>query len=952
MDIEASAAAILAAEAAMEAGDHTLAAERAREALSTDLQTFLPDAEGGWAAEQRRELETIRLRALETLAEAGLRQGGRELGAAEQAARAAIAAAPFRESAHRLLMEVHEAAGNPAEALRAFEELRSLLREELGTTPGPAAMTVFERVLRGEPAPVHRSPAAAPAATGAPWEASSWPAPLAAAVDRHALVGRGVELAYLERCWREACEGQRALVLLTGDAGIGKTRIAGELAARAHGDGAVVLYGRFDEETLTPYQPVVEMLRGWSAGAPLDSLRERLGPRAAELSILLPEFGPPPVDHLTPGSITGPEADAQRYRFFDAVAALIGEVGAEVPVLLVFDDLHWADRPTLQLLRHLVRSPAPRRVLFVGTYRESEITERHPLHELVGDLRREGTLRRLELTGLAEAEVGELVAELASAPATQSFVHALAGETEGNPFFIEEVVRHIRDTAGALTEEVTLEEAGVPDGVREVTARRLRRLSEPTRAVLLVASVIGREFDYDVLAAVVSQGGDELVEALEEGVEARVLREAGHVGRYAFTHTLVRATLYDSISQLRRARLHGRVGETLVRLRGGDLDPHLAMLAHHFAQAAPVERPDRAIDFALAAARRADRMLAWEEAAQHYRAALRARELSGAVDDHVRAELLLALGASEDRAGLEEEARATFQAAIRTARQLGDAVLITRAALGVAGPWSALSRSDPERVAAARRGARGPARGGLAAARAAAGADVARALLRRRAGAAAGAERRGRRDRAPHRRPADPGDLPGRPPLRAVAARERRGAPGGRGRAAPRGGADRRSRARAAGRGLDDHRPDGARRHRRRRHPDRGGVEARGGAAPARVAVVDVLVPWRAGAVGRLPRRGRAARPRRRWRSASAARPRTPCTTTPRRCSTSAASRGASPRSKAPCAASSSSTRRSPPGAAPWRCCWSSSAAPTRPAPSSSRPPRAASRPSRATPTG
>ena len=166
VDIEASAAAILEAEAAMESGDHTLAAERAREALSTDLQTFLPDAEGGWAAEQRRELETIRLRALETLAEAGLRQGGRELGAAEQAARAAIAAAPFRESAHRLLMEVHEAAGNPAEALRAFEELRSLLREELGTTPGPAAMTVFERVLRGEPPPVHRSPAAGAGVAG------------------------------------------------------------------------------------------------------------------------------------------------------------------------------------------------------------------------------------------------------------------------------------------------------------------------------------------------------------------------------------------------------------------------------------------------------------------------------------------------------------------------------------------------------------------------------------------------------------------------------------------------------------------------------------------------------------------------------------------------------------------------------------------------------------------
>jgi len=692
VDIETSAAAIVEAEAAMESGDHPRATERARSALSTDLQTFLPDTEGGWAAEQRRELETIRLRGLELLAEAGLRQGGRELGAAEQAARAAIAAAPFRESSHRLLMEVHEAAGNPAEALRAFEELRSLLREELGTTPGPAAMAVFERVLRGEPPPV-------PRAVEVAWEAATWPAPLAAAVDRRALVGRGVELAFLERCWREAVEGQRALVLLTGDAGAGKTRLAAELAAQAHGDGAVVLYGRFDEETLTPYQAIVEMLRGWSAGAPLDSLRERLGARAAELAILLPEFGPPPADHLATGTITGSEADAQRYRFFDAVAALIGEIGVEAPVVLVFDDLHWADRPTLQLLRHLVRAPAPRRALFLGSYRESEISDRHPLHELVGDLRREGTLRRLELSGLSEAEVGELVTELAAAPATEAFVHALAGETEGNPFFIEEVVRHIRETAGALTEEVTLEQAGVPDGVREVTARRLRRLSEPTRAVLLVASVIGREFDYDVLSNVAETSGDALVEALEEGVEARVLREAGHVGRYAFTHTLVRATLYDSISQLRRARLHGRVGEALVALRGGDLDPHLAMLAHHFAQAAPVERPDRAIDFALAAARRADRMLAWEEAAQHYRAALRARELAGAVDDQVRGELLLALGASEDRAGLEQEARTTFQAAIRTARQLGDAVLLTRAALGVAGPWSALSRSDPERVA-------------------------------------------------------------------------------------------------------------------------------------------------------------------------------------------------------------------------------------------------------------
>ena len=222
------------AEAAMEAGDHARRPRAARDALATDLQTFLPDAEGGWAAEQRRELETIRLRALETLAEAGLRQGGRELGAAEQAARAAIAAAPFRESAHRLLMEVHEAAGNPAEALRAFEELRSLLREELGhdARAGGDGRVRARAARRAAARPARRG--ASPRRRRRAWEPSPWPPPLAAAVDRHALVGRGVELAYLERCWREATDGQRALVLLAGDAGIGKTRIAAELAlARA-----------------------------------------------------------------------------------------------------------------------------------------------------------------------------------------------------------------------------------------------------------------------------------------------------------------------------------------------------------------------------------------------------------------------------------------------------------------------------------------------------------------------------------------------------------------------------------------------------------------------------------------------------------------------------------------------------------------------------------------------
>ena len=393
----------------MEAGDHALAAVRARDALLTDLQTFLPDAEGGWAAEQRRELDTLRLRGLETLAEAGLRQGGRELGAAEQAARAAIAAAPFRESAHRLLMEVHEAAGNPAEALRAFEELRSLLREELGTTPGQAAMTVFERVLRGEPAPAHRAPAPV-AASPVALEPAPWPraagrrggSPLADRARRRArlpgaLLARGLRgtaragaAGGRRRDRQDAARGRGGLPRVRG-------RRGGALRALRRGDAVALPAGGRD---------AARLVGGRAAGRPARPARARArrssrsccrssGPR--------PPTTPPPA---AAGTSSGAEADAQRFRFFDAVAALLGEIGAEAPVVLVFDDLQWADRPTLQLLRHLVRAPAPRRVLFLGTYRESEVSDRDPLHELIGDLRREGTLRRLELGGLRGARGG------------------------------------------------------------------------------------------------------------------------------------------------------------------------------------------------------------------------------------------------------------------------------------------------------------------------------------------------------------------------------------------------------------------------------------------------------------------------------------------------------------------------------------------------------------------
>jgi hypothetical protein len=368
------------------------------------------------------------------------------------------------------------------------------------------------------------------------------------------------------------------------------------------------------------------------------------------------------------------------------------------PLVVVLDDLQWADRPTLQLVRHLVRGPAPERVLFVGTYREPELAEGHPLRELVGHLRREGTLEAAELPGLDAGEVAALVSVLGGVTASAGFLDALTGETEGNPFFIEEVIRHLGDAGGEPLRAPALADAGVPAGVREVTSRRLRRLGRPARQAMTVAAAIGPQFDFDVLERVAAARGDDLVAALEEGIEARVVREVdGHVGRYQFSHALIRATLYDGVSALRRARLHGRVGEAIATLRAPDLDDHLPALAHHFAEAAPVEEPARAVRYALAAARRADRQLAWEEAAVQYRRALCARALAGQKDEHGRCELLLALAASEERAGLAT-ARATATAALVAARSLTDPTLLARAALGLAGPWSMLGRVEEDHV--------------------------------------------------------------------------------------------------------------------------------------------------------------------------------------------------------------------------------------------------------------
>ena len=438
IDVEQASAASEHAQQAIAAGDWQAARDAASAALQIAARGFLVGLDSPWVEDRRSELEDLRLRALEAAAQAGVALGGAHLPAAEQAARELVRAAPLREAGHRLLMEALASRGEVAEALAAYEELRVVLRDELGMTPGDSVRALHERLLSGEPP--------APAPRAAPQQV---PLPALLARERGELVGREPEFARLRQAWAQARAGSRGLVLLCGGPGIGKTRLAGELAREAH-DGGTVLYAACQEDTLVSYQPFVEALRQYVRHAsPRDALGGH-GPGRAELARLMPELaddtrGEPESEPADP--------ETRRYFMFEAVSSLLIEACRQAPVLLVLDDLHWADRSTLQLLRHVVRDQQEAALLIVGTYRDVDVAPDHPLTELLADLRRDGLFERVSIEGLDRPSVGTLIASHAGQAPPSALVRTVHTETEGNPFFVGEVVRHLIETEAVFERE-------------------------------------------------------------------------------------------------------------------------------------------------------------------------------------------------------------------------------------------------------------------------------------------------------------------------------------------------------------------------------------------------------------------------------------------------------------------------------------------------------------------
>ena len=686
VDLEAAGHELQRALAALEQADARGAWALAQVPLNIASRGLLPGTQANWLEPRRRELEDIRLGALEVIGEAGLRMGGPQLNSVERAARALIESEPYRESGYMLLIEALAARGNVAEGMRVFDRLRTLLRNELGTAPSAEAIAVHDRLLRPE-AWDHPAPEEAARLAGI-----ELPAELRARSEAP-LVGRERELRELTRIWESTSRGSGALsaalnnrppriLCLTGEAGIGKTRLAAELARQAHDRGGVVLAGRAPREALVPYQPFIEALRHYFAAAPLAELRAVVSEFGGELARLVPELRRR-VPEL--GTAVAEEPETERYRLFESVVGLLSAISAKTPILLVLDDLHWADRPTLLLLRHLARATDPARLLTLIAYRSEE--SEGGLPDVVIDLRREALITQITVGGLSESEAAELVRIRAQETPSRALARALHAITGGNPFFIEETVRHLAGAGvrvGAAT-ATDLRRLGIPEGVKETITLRLARLSPETVDWLRVASVVGRDFDLALVEALVSLEEEQFLSALEEALDAGLLVESSRGdGRQSFSHALVRETLYEGMSAQRRARIHGRVAEAL---EAADGEPSLGELAHHFTRAGRRADAEKAIAYATQAAAEATAVLAHEDAAEHYSRAL---ELLGRTTPDAaqrRCELLLLLGEARVRSGEAALAREAFREAAALAERLGDRTALARAAIGASRPY-------------------------------------------------------------------------------------------------------------------------------------------------------------------------------------------------------------------------------------------------------------------------
>jgi DNA-binding SARP family transcriptional activator len=649
-------------------GDFGTAAARLTDAL--DLwhgRAFADIADLSAARAERARLEELRARAFEELVEARLTLGDHAL--VIDVLRGAIEEFPLHERFTAQLMRALYRCGRQAEALRAYTEHARRLDEALGVEPSATLRSLEEDVLLQRPGldfvpPRPAVAASAPRRRGAPSR----------------FIDRRVETATLLATLDAVVSGERRLVLIGGQEGIGKTTLLEEFSDRAVTRGVPVVIGRCRPDPVVEYESVVEILH-----ALVDRLDEAgRASLPADLKLLLPDLPAPGAPRPAGGGLG---AASERYRLYEAVATLVAAAGAG-PLVLVVDDAHWADRPTFAVLRHLVRHRGLVGVMVVVTFRDDEIGGEAA--ELLDALAPPAATERMHLSGFGHNEVRALLRAVAAPEAVESLVElvpTVQEVTAGNPLFIRELLRSLDEESGRFDDTAELERTITtiaPAGVRALVERRMGRLSERGRDVIHVAAISGMDVSLDLLAPACAFDGDELMDALEECLAARLLVEHGdHLDRFQFPHAMVRNAVYAQIPDSRRVELHRHVGEALETMQHVGRAP--AALAHHFVAAA--SRPDlvpKAARYSAHAGRDAAERFAFAEAARWFEHAIHFG--ADCCDDVPGLWYGLALAYEGD--GQLARARDAYTTAARLARDAGDPALLADVAVAAAGPWS------------------------------------------------------------------------------------------------------------------------------------------------------------------------------------------------------------------------------------------------------------------------
>jgi len=504
--------------------------------------------------------------------------------------------------------------------------------------------------------------------------------------ERTPFVGRESERADLRRLLDQAARGQGALVMIGGEPGVGKTRLAEELLPEARQRNVLAWTGHcYETEGAPPYIPFVEILETAARVIPAVALRDALGDSAPEVAKLMPELRhlfpdiPPPLE-LPP--------EQERRYLFNCMLEFIQRSGRAQPLLLILEDLHWGDDSTLLLLQHIAQRLSEMPVLLLGTYRDVELDVARPLARALRDLTRQRLAHDLTLKRLPEADVEAMLRALSGQEPPAPLVQAIYRETEGNPFFVEEVYKHLSeegkllDEQGGWRSDLRVSELDVPRGVRLVIGQRLERLNEECRHTLTAAAVIGRTFSFELLEALGDVKADALLDAIDEGERAHLIFSTsdGAEAHFTFAHELIRQTLVSGLSMPRRQRLHLRVAEAMEGVYARSLEQHAADLAHHLYQAGTSADPRKTVHYLMLAGEQAMGAAAFEDALRHYERAL---SLQPADDRGGRTDLLYKRGLALHSLGRWDEALADWREALTAYEELGDAEALGRVCRGI-----------------------------------------------------------------------------------------------------------------------------------------------------------------------------------------------------------------------------------------------------------------------------